>query len=143
MLTPGATGPAHAIRGYILRLRGARDVTHEELAEAIGLSRRAYFDWANGTTPDLKASSMCAAFRYLGGSFDHLRDLARPTATHADGAEMAELRLREEAADRLNGLMQTFTPEEYAEYMQALEEEAISQAQVYGRVRAILRRRAR
>lgn len=136
-------GPAAAIRGYIVRLREERGVTQEELAPVVGLKRRAYVDWETGATEDLKAAAMCAAFRYLRGSFDHLRDLSRPGTTRADGERMAEVRLREETAEGLNALRDTIGQDEFADYLLETEAEAVNQAQVLGKLRDLLKRRAR
>jgi transcriptional regulator with XRE-family HTH domain len=136
-------GPAAAIRGYIVRLREARGVTQEELAGVVDLKRRAYIDWETGRTGDLKAAGMCAAFRYLGGSFEHLRDMARPSATRADGVELAEMRLREEVTNELVALQDTMSSSEYDDYLIDIEREALNQSQVVGLLRARLRRYAR
>ena len=140
--SPRSAGPAAAIRGYIIRLREARSVTQAELAEVVGLKRRAYIDWETGATPDIKAAGMCAAFRYLNGSFEHLRDLARLTATREDGEYMAQVRLREEATNELAALADVMPESEMTDYLAELEAEATNAAQVVGQLRAMLRLRA-
>lgn len=128
-----------AIRGYIVTLRKLRDVKQADLAAAVGLQRRAYIDYEMGRTPDLWAAGLLSALRYLGGSFDHLRDLARPSATFTDGREMAEMRLREEAGNELAALSATIGPDEYEAFLEQAQQAAINQSQVFGQVLAMIR----
>jgi transcriptional regulator with XRE-family HTH domain len=82
-----------AVRGYLKELRLGRHVSQDELADAMGLSRRALIDWETGKTEDLKGGPLLRAIEYLRGEITDLKILAEES--FEKGVALARERLTE------------------------------------------------
>lgn len=80
---------ADALRAYLRTLRDGRDLTQEQVAQAIGLAYRSYVDWELGTTKELKGTFLIRIVQLLRGSWDHAQRLAKPSATIEQARDMA------------------------------------------------------
>lgn len=85
-----------AVRGYLRELRLGRAVSQDQLADAIGLSRKALIDWEMGRTEDIKTGVMLRAIRYLRGAVEDLGNLI--DASIDEGIALAQRRLKQKDA---------------------------------------------
>lgn len=80
---------ADALRAYLRALRDGRDMTQEQVAQAIGMVYRSYVDWELGTTKELKATFLIRIIQLLHGSWEHAQKLAKPNATVEQARDLA------------------------------------------------------
>lgn len=78
------------LRAYIRLLRQAQRVSQEQLADAIGLSRRAFIYWETGQTDDIKLTPIVKAIAYLRAPIAHVQQLVATEATAAEGEQLAQ-----------------------------------------------------
>jgi transcriptional regulator with XRE-family HTH domain len=83
-----------ALRAYIREIRIGRKVTQDELAEAMGLSRRTLIDWEMGRTEEVKSVPLFRAISYLGASAGDVHYLALAGSNAEEGRKMAQARLQ-------------------------------------------------
>lgn len=95
------------LRAYLRALRMGRKETQAGLADAIGLSRRAYIDWETGETHELKTGPLIRAIIHLRASLRHVEHLVGSSATAKEGAALAEEWLGASAERRLQELSET------------------------------------
>jgi transcriptional regulator with XRE-family HTH domain len=65
------------VRRYFKQLREEAGYSQEQLAELIGMSLRAWIDWENGTTGDIKSVLLFRAIDALSGSLPLVQALMR------------------------------------------------------------------
>lgn len=125
------TMPADAIRAYLVELRKRRadrvrkQYSQEAVGTVAGMSKRSWGDYELGKTEGLRDSALLTVLRYLGGSFEHLRELSGPSATEAQGRALAELRAAQLEADAAeDALRATLTTDEWNAYVEELEQRA-------------------
>lgn len=78
------------LRTYIRLLRQSQRVSQEQLADAIGLSRRAFIYWETGQTDDIKLTPIVKAIDYLHAPIEHVQQLVATEATAAEGEQLAQ-----------------------------------------------------
>lgn len=78
------------LRAYIRLLRQSQRVSQEQLADAIGLSRRAFIYWETGQTDDIKLTPIVKAIAYLRAPIEHVQQLVATEATAAEGEQLAQ-----------------------------------------------------
>lgn len=116
-----------AVRAYLREMRIGRRISQDELADAIGLSRRALIDWEMGRTEDIKSGAMIKAIAYLRGAVFDIATLV--DASLDRGIELAKERLAiptvqlsEEHQQQLQSLAQSIPEERVGEVLALLEE---------------------
>lgn len=116
-----------AVRAYLREMRIGRRISQDELADAIGLSRRALIDWEMGRTEDIKSGAMIKAIAYLRGAVSDIATLV--DASLDRGIELAKERLAiptvqlsEEHQQQLQSLAQSIPEERVGEVLALLEE---------------------
>lgn len=80
-----------AVREYLKALRMGRGMSQDALADAVGLSRRAWIDWESGKTEDIKTGVMVKAIRAVQGAIADVEALA--DASIDEGIRLAKARL--------------------------------------------------
>lgn len=80
-----------AVREYLKALRMGRGISQDALADAVGLSRRAWINWENGETEDIKTGVMLKAIRAVQGAITDVEALA--DASIDEGIKLARTRL--------------------------------------------------
>jgi transcriptional regulator with XRE-family HTH domain len=126
MRTPLSTqiGPMAGVRGYLRRLRQERHVSQKDLAEHIGLSRRALIDWETGKTRTIKSEPLYQAVEYLDGSADQINELlGQLEVTEADGESAALNWLRRDQIVYMDEIIATTSPDDLAEIIAELRNE--------------------
>jgi transcriptional regulator with XRE-family HTH domain len=71
------------LRAYVRELRSLAGLTQQEVADRLGLTRRAYVLWETARTNDIKLGHARALIRLLGGSMQHLDMLDEMSADEA------------------------------------------------------------
>lgn len=66
----------NTVQAYIKELRVGRRISQEELADIIGLSRRALIDWESGKTEGIKDAPLFRAIDTLRAGLHHVHYLA-------------------------------------------------------------------
>ncbi len=121
----GTAMATDAIRAYLTTLREVRRISQQRVADEIGVTRVSWQKYENGTTRDPQSSFLLGALRFLGGSFDDLRELSGAAATEEQGKAMAALRAaRLEAAAAEEALRETLSAAEWDAYVAELEQRA-------------------
>jgi transcriptional regulator with XRE-family HTH domain len=116
-----------AVRAYLRELRVGRQVSQDELADAIGLSRRALIEWEMGRTEDIKTGIVLRAIQHLSGVAGDLMELLDATVDR--GVELARQRLAEPAVQftddqqrQLESLARSVQADQVDEVLRLLEE---------------------
>jgi transcriptional regulator with XRE-family HTH domain len=136
------TVSADAIRGYFIGLRRGR-YSQQVVADAVGLSRRAWIDYETGKTKEIGSTVMLAALRFLQGSFDHLRELADDKASEKYGLTLAQRRLEEIAAGEVAALRDTVSEEEFSQFLREIDALVEESSRSLPRLRDLLQRARR
>lgn len=76
----------NTVQAYLRELRIGRKISQEELADAIGLSRRAYLDWESGKTEGIKDTPLFRAIDMLKAGLHHIHYLATHPETPIEQA---------------------------------------------------------
>lgn len=84
-----------AVRAYLRELRIGRQISQDDLADAVGLSRQALIDWEMGRTKDIKSGSLLRAIEHLRGALTDIGTLI--DASIETGLALARQRLAEPA----------------------------------------------
>ncbi len=115
-----------AVRGYLRELRVGRQISQDELADAMGLSRKALIDWEMGRTGDIKSTPLFKAIEYLRGAFTDIAQLANESVER--GIEIARQRLEaepsyftEEQQAQIQAIASTIPEDRLEEVLQLLE----------------------
>lgn len=115
-----------AVRGYLRELRVGREISQDELAEVMGLSRKALIDWEMGRTGDIKSTPLFKAVEYLRGAISDIAQLANESLER--GVELAKQRLVEPAyftddqRAQIDAMTSTIPDEQLGEVLEILEE---------------------
>lgn len=101
----GPMASADAIRSYIITLRTRQDISQEDVADAIGLTRRAYIYWEKKTTRDIKLPIVVKALEAVNGWVGHLGQLATASENEARDLANAWLNLSPKERQAFNDLL--------------------------------------
>jgi transcriptional regulator with XRE-family HTH domain len=82
-------GTPDPVRAYLRDLRIGRGLTHQALADEIGMSRRSLIGWEMGDTEEMKQSALLRAITVLQVPREHLERLTDPDADVALGKALA------------------------------------------------------
>jgi transcriptional regulator with XRE-family HTH domain len=89
----GFMSSAEAVRTYIITLRTRQRISQEVVADAVGLTRRAYIMWETGETKDIKLPILMRALRAVGGWVEHLNQISEASEDEAKAVADAWLEL--------------------------------------------------
>lgn len=116
-----------ALRAYLTTLRKGRGVSQDNLASAIGLSRRAVLNWEKGETQTMKMAVALDAIRFLQGAVGDIFELLDGEVDR--GVELARQRLSEPAVNfteeqqsQLEALARSMDDDEFNETLRLIEE---------------------
>ncbi len=83
-----------ALRIYLRELRTRRNISQEDLANAIGISRQQLMRWENGKTTALRGDALIKSLAFLDGSFEDAVYLVSNSINDNDGYNLAIKRLQ-------------------------------------------------
>jgi transcriptional regulator with XRE-family HTH domain len=100
------------LRAYVVALREGRNFTQNAVADGTDVKRRTYIAWENGETKKLDLDVARDVVAFLGGAWEHLKDIhlktaeeARAMAEHWLGLSDEERELATSAAQKLHRLV--------------------------------------